>query len=108
MSTRRLMFVKLAATTFGVIGLAQSASAPDPSVATLITRPLDGIPGKEGMMLTVDYPPGGISSAHRHNANVFVYVAQGSVVMQVAGGQAMTLRKGDTFYESPSDVHSVS
>jgi quercetin dioxygenase-like cupin family protein len=74
----------------------------------LLTKPLIGIDGKEGVVLKVEYPPGVASAAHRHNANTFVYVLEGSVVMQVAGGELMTLTEGDTFYESPSDIHSVS
>ena len=59
-------------------------------------------------MITVEYPPGGSSAAHRHNAHTFVYVLEGTVVMQVKGGQEVTLGPGQTFYESPEDVHSVS
>jgi quercetin dioxygenase-like cupin family protein len=77
-------------------------------VSPLLTQPLAGIAGKEGVMLTVEYPPGVASPAHRHNANTFVYVLEGSVVMQVAGGKAVTLSAGQTFYESPSDIHAVS
>jgi quercetin dioxygenase-like cupin family protein len=99
---------KIAATLLGVIGVAQSASPPATSATALMTRPLAGITGKEGVMLTVEFPPGAASASHRHNANTFVYVLEGSVVMQVAGGPEMTLRAGETFYESPSDVHSVA
>jgi quercetin dioxygenase-like cupin family protein len=60
------------------------------------------------MMLTVGYPPGGASASHRHNANTFVYVLEGSIVMQVAGGPETTLTVGQTFYESPTDIHTVS
>jgi quercetin dioxygenase-like cupin family protein len=87
---------------------AQPAAAADAKVTPLVTKPLAGIDGKEGLMLIVEYPPGVASAAHRHNANTFVYVLEGSVVMQVAGGPEMTLTAGQTFYESPSDVHSVS
>jgi quercetin dioxygenase-like cupin family protein len=59
-------------------------------------------------MLTVEYPPGGSSPPHRHNANIFVYVLEGSLVMQVTGGKEVTLKEGETFYESPTDVHVVS
>jgi len=59
-------------------------------------------------MLTVEYAPGTASTAHRHEAHVFVYVLSGSVVMQVEGGKAVTLKAGDTFYETPADVHTVS
>lgn len=78
-------------------------------VATpLLSQPLGGIDGKEGVMLTVEYPPGGSSAPHRHNANTFVYVLEGSVVMQVQGGKEVTLTAGQTFYESPTDIHTVS
>jgi quercetin dioxygenase-like cupin family protein len=65
------------------------------------------IPGKEGLMITVEFAPGGADPIHRHNAHVFVYVLQGSIVMQVKGGEELTLTAGQTFYESPSDVHVV-
>ncbi len=77
-------------------------------VTPLLTKDLGGIAGKEGVMLTVEYPPGAVSSKHRHNANTFVYVLEGSIVMAVEGGQEVTLGPGQTFYESPSDIHSVS
>jgi quercetin dioxygenase-like cupin family protein len=63
---------------------------------------------KEVLMLTVEYVPGGASLPHRHDAQVFVYVLQGAVVMQIAGGPAVTLHEGQTFYEGPADVHLVS
>jgi quercetin dioxygenase-like cupin family protein len=84
------------------------AQAPAAKATPLITKPLAGIAGKEGVMLTVEYPPGVASASHRHNANTFVYVLEGAVVMQVAGGPLVTLTAGQTFYESPSDIHSVS
>jgi quercetin dioxygenase-like cupin family protein len=74
----------------------------------LLTQALPNIPGKEVTMLTVEYPPGGASAPHRHNASTFVYMLEGSVVMQVEGGPEVTLAPGDTFYESPTDVHTVS
>lgn len=91
-----------------VIWLAAVAAAQDTKVTALITKELTGVPGKELRMLTVEYPPGGTSRSHRHNAHTFVYVLEGSVVMQVKGGKEVTLGPGETFYESPTDVHSVS
>jgi quercetin dioxygenase-like cupin family protein len=89
--------------------LAASVLAAQSTKATpLMTQQLTGIPGKEGMMLTVEYAPGASSPAHRHNAHTFVYVLEGAVVMQVKGGKEVTLGPGQTFYESPDDVHSVS
>ena len=73
-----------------------------------MTRDLAGIAGKEMLVLVVEYPPGGVSQPHRHNASVFVYVLEGSVTMQVAGGAPVTLKPGDTFFEAPGDVHVTS
>lgn len=87
---------------------AAAAAAPEAKVTTLMTKDLAGIPGKEGMMVTVEYPPGGSSAEHRHNAHTFVYVLEGAVVMQIKGGKEVTLGPGQTFYESPEDVHTVS
>jgi quercetin dioxygenase-like cupin family protein len=84
-------------------------SAADQSKVTpLLSKDLAGISGKEAVMLTVEYPPGASSASHRHNAHTFVYVLEGSIVMQVKGGKQVTLGPGQTFYESPDDVHSVS
>ncbi len=74
----------------------------------MLRRDVVDMPGKEVLIETVDYPPGVSSNPHRHDAQVFVYVLQGQVVMQVQGGARMTLGPGQTFYESPSDIHSVS
>jgi len=64
-------------------------------------------PGKELVMLAVEYPPGTVESVHRHNAQALVYVLEGTVVMQVRGGEQVTLTPGQTFYEGPTDVHTV-
>lgn len=88
--------------------LALVASAEDAKVTPLMTKDLTGIAGKEASMLTVEYAPGASSAVHRHNAHTFVYVLEGSVVMQVKGGKAVTLGPGQTFYESPEDIHTVS
>ena len=77
-------------------------------IGPLLTKELTGIPGKEASMLTVEYPPGASSPIHRHNAHVFVYVLEGAVIMQVKGGTEVRLTPGQTFYESPSDIHVVS
>jgi quercetin dioxygenase-like cupin family protein len=77
-------------------------------VKPLMTEPLGGIPGKEVTVLTVEYLPGGASLPHRHDADVFVYVLEGAVVMQVDGKQPVTVRKGETFRERPTDIHRES
>jgi quercetin dioxygenase-like cupin family protein len=76
-------------------------------VTPLMTKELADMPGKEALMLTVVYPPGGADPVHRHNAHAFVYVLEGSVVMQLKGGKPVTLTPGQTFYEGPDDVHIV-
>ncbi|HEY5264923.1 MAG TPA: cupin domain-containing protein [Steroidobacteraceae bacterium] len=85
-----------------------SPPAAETAVSELMQKDLVGVPGKEALMLTVRYAPGGSSLPHRHDAQVFVYVLQGELTMQVEGSPPVTLRKGQTFYESPNDVHLVS
>jgi quercetin dioxygenase-like cupin family protein len=81
--------------------------AQDSKVTRLMSKDLTGCPGKEATMITVKYAPGESDTIHRHNAHVFVYVLEGKVVMQVEGGEPMTLGPGQTFYEGPEDVHVV-
>jgi quercetin dioxygenase-like cupin family protein len=78
------------------------------TITPLITKDLAGSPGEQVLMYTVDFPPGFASPIHRHNAQVSVYVLQGSVVMQVRGQKELTLGPGQTFYEDRSDIHVVS
>ena len=84
-----------------------SAQTPEAKVTQLLSRDLTGIEGKEGTMLTVEYAPGASDPIHRHNAHAFIYVLEGSIVMQVKGGTPVTLNPGQTFYEGPNDVHVV-
>ncbi|AEU35855.1 cupin domain-containing protein [Granulicella mallensis] len=78
------------------------------TITPLITKDLAGHPGEQVLMYTVDFPPGFASPIHRHNAQVSVYVLEGSVVMQVRGQKELTLGPGQTFYEDPNDIHVVS
>jgi quercetin dioxygenase-like cupin family protein len=82
--------------------------ADEAKVTPLLTKALTGVDDRDGVMLTVEYAPGGASGKHRHDAHTFVYVLEGAVVMQVEGGDPVTLTAGQTFYESPDDVHVVS
>ena len=81
--------------------------AQEPEVTSLMSKDLREFSGKEGLMITVEYAPGGSDPVHRHNAHGFLYVLEGSVVMQVKGGKEVTLTPGQTFYEGPNDVHVV-
>jgi len=87
--------------------LTGTAMAQQPKVTSLMSKDLTENPGKELLMITVEHAPGGASSIHRHNAHAIVYVLDGSVVMQLKGGQQVTLTPGQTFYEGPDDVHVV-
>jgi quercetin dioxygenase-like cupin family protein len=91
-------------------GDAAATAMPQPidaQVSELMSKDLPDFPGKEGLMITVVYPPGASDPIHRHNAHAFVYVLEGSIIMQVKGGKEVTLTPGQTFYEGPTDIHTV-
>ena len=98
----------LLASTIATHAAETAAPAMTAKVTPLTSKDLEGLPGKEGALFFVEYPPGASDPVHRHNASVFVYVLDGSVVMQARGGKEMTLSKGQTFVESPEDIHVVS
>ena len=100
MKSPRFMLVP----TFLVAG---ALFAQDAQVTPLMSKDLPEFPGKEGLMITVVYPPGASDPIHRHNAHAFVYVLEGTVVMQVKGGKEITLTPGQSFYEGPNDIHVV-
>jgi quercetin dioxygenase-like cupin family protein len=81
--------------------------AQEAKVTELMSKDLTKCPGEEGLMIIVDYPPGSKDPIHRHNAHAFIYVLEGSIVMQVRGGKEVTLTPGQTFYEGPDDVHVI-
>src|SRR5712671_7371575 len=81
--------------------------AQDAKVTPLMSKDLAESPGKEGLMITVVYPPGSSDPIHRHNAHAFLYMLEGSIVMQLKGGKEVTLTPGETFYEGPNDIHTV-
>jgi quercetin dioxygenase-like cupin family protein len=87
--------------------MSSTLSAQEAKLTDLMSKDLTNLPGKEGLMMIVDYPPGSVDPVHRHNANAFIYVLEGSIVMQVRGGKEVTLTPGQTFYEGPDDVHVV-
>jgi quercetin dioxygenase-like cupin family protein len=84
-----------------------TAIAQEAIVKSLMSKDLKDFPGKEGLLIAVEYPPGATDPIHRHNAHAFVYVLEGSIVMQLKGGKEVTLTPGQTFYEGPDDVHIV-
>src|SRR5688572_10581288 len=86
---------------------ALAAEPPSATVVPLFSKELVDIPGKEALMITVEYAPGAVDPVHRHDAHAFIYVLEGSIVMGVEGGKEVTLMPGQTFYEGPADVHTV-
>jgi quercetin dioxygenase-like cupin family protein len=100
MTTKAFMLVLLCL-------IAAAPAAPEAKVTPLLSKDIKEFPGKEGLMVTVEYPPGCVDPVHRHNAHGFIYVLEGSIVMQVKGGKEVTLKPGETFYEGPDDIHVV-
>ena len=102
------MFRHVVALLFLASGAANAQQSPPEAIVTpLMTKALADYPGKEALVLTVDYPPGAADPVHRHDAHAFVYVLEGSIVMGVRGGKTVTLTPGQTFYEGPNDVHTI-
>jgi quercetin dioxygenase-like cupin family protein len=107
MQAPAMIFGSLLLLMSGAASAAQATKVPDPVVMPLMTQVLKDYPGKEVLMITVEYPPGGVDPVHRHDAHGFIYVLEGSIVMGVKGGKETTLLPGQTFYEGPEDVHTV-
>jgi quercetin dioxygenase-like cupin family protein len=97
----------LALTLMLAAGAQAQAAPPGPAVTALMNKALEDFPGKEVLMITVDFPPGAVDPLHRHDAHGFIYVLEGSIVMGVKGGKEQTLTPGQTFYEGPKDLHTV-
>jgi quercetin dioxygenase-like cupin family protein len=104
---RRTKEVTMTTTRVALVLLCLMTGTAMAQVTELMSKDLPENPGKEMLMITVEHAPGGSSPIHRHNAHALVYVLEGSVVMQVKGGQQVTLTPGQTFYEGPDDVHVV-
>jgi quercetin dioxygenase-like cupin family protein len=106
MRNRQSLFVILFIALGGLTG-SLARAAEQARTAPLMQKELADISGKEVLVLNVEYPPGNVDPVHRHNAHGFIYVLEGSVVMQVRGGKEVTLTPGQMFYEGPNDVHTV-
>ena len=106
-SVRNKNLVLTALLTVGLLLISATLMAQEVKVTSLMSQVMTDVSGKEGLMITVEYPPGGSDPIHRHNAHAFLYVLEGSVVMQVKGEKQVTLTPGQTFYEASSDVHIV-
>jgi quercetin dioxygenase-like cupin family protein len=100
----RTLALSVATSTLMIVG---AATAEPVTVTPLMTKDLVGAPGREVLVITVEYAPGAGDPIHRHHAQAFVYVLEGSIEMQVKGGELVTLTAGQMFYEAPDDLHVV-
>jgi quercetin dioxygenase-like cupin family protein len=107
MSCLRILATALALACSAPLTPPARTAPPQPVVTPVMLKDLPDEPGKEMLMITVDYPPGAVETIHRHDAHAFVYVLEGTIVEQVRGGKEVTLTPGQTFYEGPDDVHTV-
>jgi len=98
---------KTALWVFSLLVAGSAFAAPHATVTELMSKDLAYAPGKELTMIMVEYPPGSVDPVHTHNAQALVYVLEGTIQMQVKGGELVTLKPGQTFYEGPEDVHVV-
>ena len=103
-SIRVQNLVLTALLSVGLCLIAGTLMAQEVKVTSLMSQVMTDVSGKEGLLITVEYPPGGSDPVHRHNAHAFVYVLEGSVVMQVKGGKQVTLTPGQTFYEGSTFI----
>jgi quercetin dioxygenase-like cupin family protein len=106
-----MSYIRILATTLVLAGGAQltapAHAAPQPIVVPIMQKDVADMPGREMLMLSVEYPPGAVEHIHRHDASAFVYVLEGTIVEGVRGGKEVTLTPGQTFYEGPNDVHTI-
>jgi quercetin dioxygenase-like cupin family protein len=107
MMNKTLWLVLLFLTPTTLMAQQPTSQAPQAAVTSLTSKDLPEFPGKEVLMILVDYPPGSSDPIHRHNAHAFIYVLEGSIIMQVKDGKEVMLTPGQTFYEGPNDVHVV-
>ena len=91
----------------GAFAAVPALAAPEAAATVLMTKDLADVPGKEAITFIVDFPAGSVDPVHRHDAHAFIYVLEGSIVMGVKGGKEVTLTPGQTFYEGPTDIHTV-
>ena len=99
--------VAAALTLLASSALPLHAGAEEAAIVPLLKKDLADVPGKELLMIKVEYAPGYDGAIHRHDAHSLIYVLEGSVVMGLRGGKEVTVSQGQTFYEGPDDVHTV-
>ncbi|WP_047537540.1 cupin domain-containing protein [Methylotenera versatilis] len=104
---KKALFIAVFSLNYTTAVNAHDAPHEGPEVTPVMIKDLTDIPGKEVLMITVNYKPGEVEVPHRHDAHCFLYVLEGSVIMGVKGGKEVTLKAGQTFYEGPNDIHTI-
>jgi quercetin dioxygenase-like cupin family protein len=102
----KTLFLSLALLNGSAV-MAHEGEHGQPDLSMLMNKDLADIPGKEVIMLSVNYKPGEVETPHKHEAHCFVYVLEGNIVMGVKGGKEQHLGPGQTFYEGPQDIHTI-
>jgi quercetin dioxygenase-like cupin family protein len=99
-----------AAVALTIAGSASIVQDKTSRAKTVFTGKLPVLDGQRltATLVEVTYPPGGANAAHRHPCPVIGYVLAGAVRMRLKGREEQVFRAGDTFFESPADVHAVS
>ena len=92
------------------IAIATATPCQAQTVTPQFEQAISNIPGKSLIAVVVDYAPGGASPSHTHakSAFIFAYVLSGEIESQVNDGPMKVYRAGESFYETPGSLHSVS
>jgi quercetin dioxygenase-like cupin family protein len=107
---KRMIVGTIAATSTAVLVASGAAQDRRSQSRTAFSGKLPALDGQrlEATIVEVTYPPGGANPAHRHPCPVIGYVLEGALRMQVKGQPERIFKPGETFIETPSDVHVVS
>ena len=100
--------MRLLAVLLFVVGTAWAQDAPRSVGKDLVVKTLPDLAGREAVVRSNVYPPGTSNPPHRHDAHVFLHLLEGQLIVQLKDAQPVTLNPGDTYYESPNDIHMVS
>lgn len=94
--------------TLGALG-GRLLGAQDPlkSGTVLQRAELLSAKGMEAILVLRELPPGGESGKHTQAGNELVYIMEGSVVLEVQGKPAVTLKAGEAFSTVAGQVHNV-
>jgi quercetin dioxygenase-like cupin family protein len=106
-----MMAYRLAASTLvlSAVLVTTSASGQEQTVkrTELMRVPVEGVEGKESVIYTADFAPGAMAPRHTHPGQEFVYVLEGSLILEPEGKPAQTLKAGETATQPANHVHAA-